>query len=78
MKKLFFSGVALMVLLAANTFAGVPQMINYQGQLTDDQGDPVTATVTMDFTIYDDSTGGNPLWSETQASVAVKGGLFNS
>ena len=56
--------------------ANVPEMINYQGILTDGSGNPLDTTVSMLFTIYDASTGGTNLWSETHNSVTVVGGLF--
>ena len=80
MKKVILPTITVAVLiltLASLATADVPQMINYQGQLTDDQGDPVTAAVTMVFTIYDDSTAGVALWTEAHPSVTVTGGLFS-
>ena len=55
----------------------VPKLINYQGKLTTPQGAPLDTTVSMQFSIYPDSTGGTPLWSETQLSVRVDKGIFN-
>ncbi|MCK4606915.1 MAG: hypothetical protein KAU35_06430 [candidate division Zixibacteria bacterium] len=69
--------VAAVVILAFTAAADVPQMINYQGRLTDDQGGPVTSTVSMTFTIYDASVGGDSKWTETQSAVTVTDGLFN-
>ncbi len=65
--------------LAASTTAtaGVPQMINYQGRLTDSTGSPLDTNVAMTFRIYRSFTGGDSVWSETHASVAVQSGLFN-
>jgi hypothetical protein len=65
------------VMSAPIAVAEVPQMINYQGRLTDGQGDPVTATVYMIFTIYDQASGGTAWWGDTLASVQVTDGLFN-
>lgn len=57
--------------------ASVPSVINYQGRLTQPSGAPVAdATYPMLFSIYDAPTNGTALWSETNASVQVKGGLF--
>ena len=55
----------------------VPHKINYQGYITDAAGNPITGDRDMTFSIYDSSTGGTPLWSETQNSVHVENGLFN-
>ena len=54
-----------------------PKMLNYQGYLTDDQGNPINGSVDMTFKIYDDSTGGNELWNETLNGVQVVKGIFN-
>jgi hypothetical protein len=65
-----------LVLLSALAHAQVPQLMNYQGVLKDGGGTPIDGTVSVVFAIYDASTGGTALWSETQ-SVSVTGGLFN-
>jgi hypothetical protein len=68
---------AAFLLLGALAQAQVPQLINYQGVLKDSFGTPINATVNMTFAIYDVSSGGTALWSETQNGVPVAGGLFN-
>jgi len=51
--------------------------IPYSGQLTDMAGQAVAdGTYALRFTAYEAETGGQPLWSEVQASVAVRAGLF--
>ena len=74
-RTLAIVGVAV---LAATTYAAVPNQINYQGRLTDNTPAqaPIDATVTMGFSIWDSATGGTSLWNETQ-SVSVANGLFN-
>ncbi len=66
-----------MVLAASVVMADVPQMINYQGRLTDDTGAAFNDNATMIFSIYDDSTAGSQLWQEVQAVVEVTDGLFH-
>jgi hypothetical protein len=73
---IFFCAV-LCALALSVTQAEVPKLINYQGKLTTPEGAPVDTTVSMQFSIYSDSTGGDPLWSETQMSVRVDKGIFN-
>ena len=51
----------------------IPQTINYQGYLTDDQGNPVDENKSITFKIYNEAS---EVWSETQP-VAVSDGLFN-
>lgn len=67
----------LLLFLVAPAHAAAPTMINYEGVLEDNLGNPIDGTVSIVFTIYDASTGGASLWTETQASVAVSNGLFN-
>ncbi|MEO0080937.1 MAG: hypothetical protein ABIL25_01425 [candidate division WOR-3 bacterium] len=55
----------------------IPKYINYQGKLTDGSGNPLEGQFDMLFEIYTQSTGGSPVWSETQQNVQVTGGLFN-
>jgi len=81
MRKLRFPRILLLsltlVVLMTYDAAAVPQIMNYQGRLTDDQGQPITNTVLMTFTIYDAETDGNSKWSETHPSVSVVDGLFS-
>jgi hypothetical protein len=57
--------------------AEIPKLINYQGMLTDESGNPLTGSYDLIFYIYDDTTGGDLKWSETQTGVQVQDGLFN-
>jgi len=67
----------VIILPASWTLADVPQIINYQGRLTDSGGEALDTTVSIVFTIYDDSTGSGSKWSETHTAVTVTGGLFS-
>ena len=51
----------------------IPQLINYQGRLTDAAGNPLTGTYSMTFRLYKD---GAVCWNETQ-DVTVTYGVFN-
>ena len=76
MKTRLFVVLLLAVLITVVT-ASVPPMINYQGKLMLPSGAPIAdGTYSMKFAIYDVPTGGNALWSETNPSVQIKGGLF--
>ncbi|MFH1389966.1 MAG: hypothetical protein ABIH56_04515 [Candidatus Margulisiibacteriota bacterium] len=55
----------------------VPQYLNYQGVLRDDQGRLVTGTKSLTFKLYDVSTSGTSLWEMTSPEVAVNNGLYN-
>ena len=63
-------------LLCGNGHAAVPHQLNYQGYLTAAGGSPVSATVSMALNLYDVSTGGATLYTETQ-TVPVTNGVFN-
>jgi hypothetical protein len=69
--------VPLVAVLTTLASAQVPQMINYQGKLTDADGKPTNDTLQMVFSIYADSIGGTALWDETQTSVIVEKGVFS-
>lgn len=73
MKK--FAYVTLVFVCSVHALA-VPQLISYQGSLTDSTGTPLDTTVSITFTIYDASSGGMNLWTETHPSVVIENGLF--
>lgn len=72
-----FVSTLLLFIAASFVTAQTPQMINYQGHLVDNSGKPIDDVISMVFTIYDDSTTGNPLWTESFSSVTVAEGLFS-
>ncbi len=74
---IFLSSLIILVFLASLSLSEIPKMINYQGMLTDDLGDPMTDTLDLEFGIYTQEAGGTPEWSETQNGVQVEKGLFN-
>lgn len=77
MIKPFIFTAILVLTLGAVGFSSAPQLLNYQGRLTDSLGNPTNDTVSIVFSIYDNSTGGSSKWTETHANVIVKDGLFN-
>lgn len=68
--------LAILLLVSSNAFA-IPQLINYQGQLTSPSGTPLDTTVSMTFTIWPTAVAGAPDWTETHPVVTVTDGLFN-
>jgi len=55
----------------------IPLMLNYQGKLTDPQGQPVRDSVyAVGFALFAVPVGGTPFWNEMQP-VATQSGLFN-
>jgi len=64
------------LLMASSLISEVPQMINYQGKVTDPDGNLIEGTHQIIFSIYDILEGGSPLWADTQ-SIVIENGLFN-
>lgn len=76
--KRFVFILMLTLIPACVAYSAVPPVISYQGKLLQPSGAPVPdGTYSIQFAIYDVPTGGNSLWSETNPSVQVKGGLFS-
>ena len=62
---------------AAPALAAVPNLVNFQGILTDSSGGPLLdGPHALTFRIYEVASGGSLQWSESQ-SVTTRGGLFN-
>lgn len=58
--------------------ADVPDLINYQGVLTDASGNPVAdGNYSVTLSIYSSAIGGVALWSETK-NVTTTNGLYNT
>ncbi len=55
----------------------VPLRLNYQGYLTDDNGNAVSDTATMGFNIYTAASGGSQLWTSGNQIIAVEDGIFH-
>lgn len=57
--------------------AAAPQIILYQGRLTDTSGAPRTGTASLVFALYGDATGGAALWNEAHTAVPLTDGSFS-
>ena len=68
MRLLYFTLLQLTSVLVA---LAVPSDINYQGRLTDDNGNAVTGDVTMGVKLYDAQSGGNEIYSEDIGTVTL-------
>jgi len=82
MKRLMrLTAVVICSLCALPLFADVPQLVNYQGRLTDAQGAPKVGTVNLSFEIYDGLTSdntANKTWGpQVFANVPLVNGHFN-
>lgn len=67
--------LAVLLGVAPVTSAAIPEVMDYQGYLTDTGGVPVSGTHTLTVGLYATATGGAPLWSQTSA-VTVQDGRF--
>jgi len=69
--------VVTLVVFSISVNADVPQLINYQGRLTDDSGEPVDGSILINFKIYGSETGEDSLWWSGYQTVLVESGFFN-
>ena len=68
----------LALVFCVNAAADIPPTMSYQGVLRDSYGDPVPDNVySVTFRVYNVSSGGTALWTETQ-SVASYGGIVEA
>ncbi len=64
-------------LLATSALAAPPSLVNYQGMLTDDTGNPLVGIHDIVFSIYQYESSTEPLWTEQHREVLLTGGVFN-
>jgi len=74
--KVISTIIVLLTIFISASIAEVPKVINYQGRLTDDGGQPVNGSKSIKFTIYGSPSGDDSLWSSGFQSVQVTDGLF--
>jgi hypothetical protein len=70
--------VLFVLLVSTAALAEIPQVLGYQGRVTDNGGVPVAdGTYAMRFRIYTAETGGTLLWDSGYGSEQLTGGIFN-
>lgn len=71
----------ILLVIAGFAEAQIPQIINYQGRLTNDTGQPVAdSDYLVKFTIWSDGSSFDPsdsLWSSGYRTITVADGLFS-
>ncbi len=80
MNKMKITNLSLQLIiffLGISVIAATPQLINYQGRLTNASGLPLTGTYSVQFTIYDAAIVGNSKWTETQNVTSDANGIFS-
>jgi hypothetical protein len=61
----------------ATTTTGVPQLMSHQGYVADSVGNPLNGNYAMTFRMYDDSTAGSLVLTQSFPSVFLVKGIFN-
>ncbi len=68
----------VVIMVSGVASAEIPQVLGYQGRITDNSGVPVAdGTYAARFRIYDDETAGALLWDSNDDSVVVAAGAFS-
>lgn len=68
----------LAILGSEQAYGQVPNKISYQGLLTKSDGVRVPdGSYAIKFELFKDSSGGSPLWTETQAPVSTSRGTYS-
>ncbi|MEE9443584.1 MAG: hypothetical protein V3V99_13045 [candidate division Zixibacteria bacterium] len=75
---IYLIGILCFMGLVRFTNAEVPQLINYQGVLTDFDNKPIrNQIISLEFRIYDAPIGGDQKWMETQIDTTDNNGAIN-
>ncbi len=79
-----FVSIIIAVLMATSfsvSAQGAPRAINYQGQLLDSGGVPITTQVTVVFSLWDNATTGTQLgsgWSDSDSVTPDANGVYST
>jgi hypothetical protein len=75
--KCFLLSIAIIWSAACSAaIANVPELMHFQGRLTDANNIPLNGAFSIQFSIYDSATNGTQKWSETQP-VTLDNGFFS-
>ena len=70
--------ILISLILAGIASAEVPSLINYQGRLTNADGEPLTGTKNFGLKIFDAQTEGNLLYTEDVGAIQLgEGGVYS-
>ena len=72
-KLIYFAVISLNL----SVLSAAPSEINYQGVLTNQQGNPVNGVRTMQIKLYDAPTGGNMTYQQNIGNVTVADGIYS-
>ncbi|MFQ5453659.1 MAG: hypothetical protein ACE5D6_05680 [Candidatus Zixiibacteriota bacterium] len=74
--KTILTILTAILLITTLITAEIPQLINYQGNLTESDGTPSDGVFFIKFVIYDAATSGTEIWNSNIQEVTVTNGLF--
>jgi len=79
MRKITFLLLAVSIAFCVSSpvFAAVPRLINYQGKITDANGQPLDGSYSITFRLYNAASAGTMRWEEVQTGVSIQKGYFN-
>ena len=69
--------LAVSIVALSATWAAPPEVIRYQGRLTDDAGVPLAGGHNVSFAIFDTATGGSSLWVEGPRALTLENGVVD-
>ncbi len=75
MKQMFVVLLATL-LLSALGMGQIPQLMSHQGYVADTSGTGITGTLPMTFRMFNDSTGGSAILTQSFPGVAITKGVF--
>ncbi|MBU1076569.1 MAG: hypothetical protein KKH98_04710, partial [Spirochaetes bacterium] len=77
MKKFMYYGIILLFLLTGKVSAKIPNLINYQGKLLQNDA-PANGTHSIIFRLFPQASGGSSEWESSPQSIGVTNGLFSA
>ena len=76
-RRLLILAAALILISIIASGQSVPQLLNYQGRLTNTAGQPVTGSVNLTFTFCSAAFAGTVYLTVLQSNVQVTNGVYN-
>ncbi len=76
MKHMFLVLLATLFLGSSGT-GQIPKLISHQGYVADNLGNGITGTLPMTFRMFNDSTGGSAILTQSFPGVSLAKGVFN-
>lgn len=81
--NVFFLSIIIFIIIlfgmSPYSLAQTPgRLVNFQGKLTDQQGQSLDGAYTVIFSLYSTATGGTALWSERHENLSITNGLVNA